>query len=68
MILSADSYEHLPTNAALSGFSAVYAFFFAGLDPVVTGFILPIALFAIGKTVDVLVKIFLEKRDKKPER
>jgi hypothetical protein len=64
----AESYNHLPTNFVLSTVSAGYAFLFGVIDPAITSVIVPIALFAIGKTADILVKVWLEKRkDLKPK-
>lgn len=57
-----DHYDSLPTNGVLSAASSFFALVVSGIDPVYTGIIMPIALFALGKIVDVVVKVYIERR------
>jgi hypothetical protein len=52
-----------PSNLILSSVTGGYAFFVANWEPILT-IGLPIALFFIGKTVDVAVKVYLTKNQK----
>lgn len=60
MSIDSHGYDLFPTNTLLSAGSGVLAMI-SNLDPVVT-IVLPIAFFVIGKTVDVLVRVYLEKK------
>jgi hypothetical protein len=51
-----------PSNLLLSSMAGGYAFFIANLEPILT-FGLPVALFLIGKGIDVAVKLYLSKKD-----
>lgn len=62
MPMSSHEMNFIPTNLLLSGGSALMAFFFSSIDPMLTGLVLPVAFFLIGKTVDVLVRVYLEKK------
>lgn len=55
-------YDNLPTNGVLAGFSSFLALIVSGIDPVYTGIVLPIVLFALGKGVDVAVRVWIERR------
>lgn len=57
-------YDSLPTNGILSAGSALLAFIVSGVDPVITGILMPILFFAIGKGIDIVVKVYLDKRRK----
>lgn len=57
-----DHYDALPTNGILSACSGFIAFIVSGVDPVITGIIMPIAFFAVGKALDLAVKVWLDKR------
>lgn len=57
-------YEMIPTNAILSSATGAYAFFVANLEPLLTVG-LPIALFVIGKGIDVAIKLYLHSKEKK---
>jgi hypothetical protein len=60
MHFDSHSYEVFPSNTILSAGSGVLAFFMS-LEPALP-IILPIAFFIFGKTIDVLVRLYLEKR------
>lgn len=60
MSIDSHGYDMFPTNTLLSAGSGLVAFV-TNIDPVVT-VILPIAFFIIGKGVDVLVRVYLEKK------
>lgn len=56
------NYDSLPTNGILSGLSSLIAFVVSGIDPVYTGIVLPIALWAVGKGIDVAIRVWFERR------
>ena len=58
---SAD-YNAIPTNAILSGISTSLAFVVN--SDILPTIVLPIAFFVVGKTIDVLVRVWLNKRKK----
>jgi len=62
MTLHSDDYSMFPSNLLLSSMAGGYAFFIANLEPILT-FGLPVALFLIGKGIDVAVKLYLSKKD-----
>lgn len=55
-------YESLPTNGVLAGVSSFFGIVVGGLDPVWTGIALPVILWAAGKGVDVILKLWIERR------
>lgn len=55
-------YDQLPTNGVLAGVSSFFGLVVGGIDPVYTGIVLPIVLFAVGKGLDIAVKVWLERR------
>ena len=57
-----NQYDQLPTNGVLAGVSSFFGLVVGGIDPVYTGIILPIVLFAVGKGVDVALRVWLEGR------
>ena len=62
MHIDSSSYDLFPTNMILSATSGVLAFV-TNLD-IASSIILPIFFFVLGKTIDVGVRIYLEKRKK----
>ena len=59
-----NNYDSLPTNGVLAGVSSFFGLVVGGIDPVYTGIVLPIVLFAVGKGLDVAVKVWLDRRKK----
>ncbi len=57
-----NNYDSLPTNGVLAGVSSFFGLVVGGIDPVYTGIVLPIVLFAVGKGLDIAVKVWLERR------
>lgn len=55
-------YDFFPVNFLLSLSSSAVAFFVSTLDPVITGLVLPIAFFTVGKIVDICVKVYIERK------
>lgn len=64
MHVDPQTYSFFPSNFLLSVGSGVIAMVTTPIDPVITGIVLPFVFFALGKGVDVVVKIYLEKRKK----
>jgi hypothetical protein len=60
--MTSDDYRLIPANFILSTGSTLIGLVTAPLDPVITGIMLPIIFFTIGKGVDVAVRIYLAKR------
>lgn len=52
-------YEHLPTNVIISASSTAVGFFVANIDPLWAS----IGFFIASKGVDILIKLWLEKKD-----
>lgn len=63
MHLDSHSYTLVPTNIFLSAVSGAVAFV-STLDPVVSAAI-PVVLFIIGKTVDVLLQLHMRRKGRK---
>jgi len=63
MTIHSDDYQMIPSNLILSSVTGGYAFFVANWEPILTVG-LPVALFFIGKTIDVMVKVYLTKNQK----
>lgn len=59
-----NNYDSLPTNGVLAGVSSFFGLVVGGIDPVWTGIVLPIALFAAGKAVDVALRLYMERKKK----
>lgn len=59
-----DHYDQLPMNGVLAGVSSFFGLVVSGIDPVWTGIVLPVALFAAGKVADFAFKVWLERRRK----
>lgn len=58
-----DNYDLFPNNIVLSAFSSILALITApGVDPYVTGIILPVVLFAAGKLADFAFRLWREKK------
>lgn len=54
-------YEHLPNNVLISAGSTAVGFFVANLDPIWAS----VGFFIASKGVDILIKLWLEKKDAK---
>lgn len=59
-----DQYDSLPTNGILSGVSSFFGLVVSQIDPVYTGIVLPIALFAAGKLADFAFRLWREKKNR----
>lgn len=64
MPVHSHDYSFFPSNFLLSAGTAVVGVMATAFDPIVTGLVLPIIFFAIGKGVDVAVRIYLHKKEK----
>jgi hypothetical protein len=60
MHLGSEDYNVIPTNVLLSAGSGAVGFVMANWEPILTVG-LPLAFFVVGKAVDVLLKLHLEK-------
>lgn len=63
MVSTSHAYDFLPTNIILSGISAT-VMFIANTDPLVS-FGFSVALFIIGKGLDVAIKLYFDRKKKK---
>lgn len=59
-----EHYDSFPTNGILSAASGFLGFLISGVDPVISGIVMPLALFAIGKGIDIVLRLYLDKRNR----
>lgn len=59
-----EDYNVIPSNLLLSAGSGAVGFVIANWEPILT-LGLPVAFFLVGKTVDVILRLHLEKKKQK---